>query len=152
MAASLMPTLRAIVNSPLVEISGEQAIHYWNKPLRLEITETPEISYYRDSAIITIPNLLPEKIYLLDVSGVGDFLEVMIKKEDNRTFSNLPLVKKESQYYQIVGDNEILLKIDHEVQTINLISNTQLSNIQIFVTLDTGHLSGLGEIKEVKID
>jgi len=48
-------------------------------------------------------------------------------------------------------NNEILLEIDHESQTINLISNTQLSNVQIFVTLDTGHLNGLGEIKEVRI-
>jgi len=103
-AASLIPTLRAIVNSPSVEISGAQASHYWNKPLRLEKTETPDISYYRDSAIITIPNLLTNKTYLLDVSGVGDFLEVMIKKEDNRTFTNLPMIKKENQYYQIVGD------------------------------------------------
>ena len=148
---SIVPIVREIVNSPLVEVSGEQASHYWNKPLRLEKTETPDISYYRDSAIITIPNLLTNKTYLLDVSGVGDFLEVMIKKEDNRTFTNLPMIKKENQYYQIVGDNEILLEIDHESQTINLISKTQLSNVQIFVTLDTGHLSGLGEIKEVRI-
>jgi hypothetical protein len=149
---SIVPIVREIVNSPLVEVSGEQASHYWNKPLRLEITETPDISYYRDSAIITIPNLLPEKIYLLDVRGVGDFFEVMIKKEGDRTFRNLPVVEKESRYHQILGDDEILVKIDHQAKKINVISNTQLSDLQVFVTLETGHLSGLGEIKEVKIE
>ena len=152
MVMSIVPIVRAIVTSPFVEVSGEQASYYWNTPLRLEIAETPDVSYYRDSAIITIRNLLPEKIYLLDVSGVSDFLEVMIKKEGHRTFSKLPLVKKESQYYQIVGDNEILLEIDHEAKKISVMSNAQLSNVQFFVTLDAGHLNGLGEIKEIKIE
>ena len=149
---SLYPLARAIVDSPLVEISGKRASHFWNKPLRLEKTETPDISYYRDSAIITIPNLLTNKTYSLDVSGVGDFLVFMIKKESYRTFRNLPLLKKDSKYFQINGDREIVVKIDHESKHINLISNVQLSNVQFFVTLDTGHLNGLGEIKEVKIE
>jgi len=152
MVTSIIPIIRAIVSSPFVEISGEQASHYWNKPLRLEITETPDISYYRDSAIIIIPNLLPEKTYLFKVSGVGDFFEVMIKKEGDHIFRNLPVVEKESRYHQILGDDEILVKIDHQAKKINVISNTQLSDLQVFVTLDTGHLGGLGEIKEVKIE
>lgn len=149
---SIVPIVREIVNSPLVEVSGGQISHYWDKPLRLEIAETPDILYYRDSAIITIPNLLPEKIYLLDVRGVGDFFEVMIKKEGDRTFRNLPVVERESRYRQILGDDEILVRVDHEAKKISVISNVQLSNVQFFVTLDTGHLNGLGEIKEVKIE
>jgi hypothetical protein len=44
------------------------------------------------------------------------------------------------------------VRVDHEAKKISVISNVQLSNVQFFVTLDTGHLSGLGEIKEVKIE
>ena len=152
MTASLMPTLREIVNSPLVEVSGEQISHYWNKPLRLEISETPNVSYYRDSTVITIPNMLADKNYLLEIRGLGDFFEVMIKKEGDHFFRNLPLVERESRYRQILGDEEILVRVDHEAKKISVISNVQLSNVQFFVTLDTGHLSGLGEIKEVKIE
>lgn len=152
MVASMIPIVRAIVNSPFVEVSGEQASYYWNKPLRRNLTNSSSVSYYRDSAIITILNMLPDKNFLLDVRGVGDFFEVMIKKEDDRLFAKLPLVKQESQYYQIVGDNEILVTIDHQAKKINLISNGQLSNVQVFLTLDRGHLNGLGEIKEVKIE
>ncbi|MDC1098244.1 hypothetical protein OAT46_07280, partial [Gammaproteobacteria bacterium] len=152
MTASLMPTLREIVNSPLVEVSGQQISHYWNKPLRLEISETPNVSYYRDSTVITIPNMLADKNYLLEITGLGDFFEVMIKKEGDHFFRNLPVVERESRYRQILGDEEILVRVDHEAKKISVISNVQLSNVQFFVTLDTGHLSGLGEIKEVKIE
>ncbi|MHC8598992.1 hypothetical protein ACYVVU_11985 [Arenicellales bacterium IMCC55707] len=152
MAVSLAPTVRMILGSPLVKIPWEQASAYWNKPRRLEILETPNVSYYRDSAVITIPNLLPEKIYLLDVRGVGDFFEVLIKKEEDRTFRNLPVVERESPYYQILGDDEIFVRIDHEAKKIGLIPNIRLFNIQFLVTLDTGHLNGLGEIREVQIE
>jgi len=149
---SIIPIVREIVNSPLVEVSGEQISHYWNKPLRLEISEIPNVSYYRDSTVITIPNMLSDKNYLLEVRGVGDFFEVMIKKEGDHIFRNLPLIERESRYRQILGDDEILVTIDHEAKKISVISNVQLSNVQFFVTLDTGHLNGLGEIKEVKIE
>ena len=152
MAASLTPTVRAILDSPLVEISKKQANAYWNKSFRRKIKKTPDVSYYRDSVVITIPSLLPEKIYLLDVRGVGNFFEVMIKKERDRIFRNLPIVERQSRYHEDLRDDQILVRINHEAKKIYLIPNTHLSNIQFFVTLDTGHLSGLGEIKEVRIE
>ena len=84
--------------------------------------------------------------------GVGNFFEVMIKKERDRIFRNLPIVERQSRYHEDLRDDQILVRINHEAKKIYLIPNTHLSNIQFFVTLDTGHLSGLGEIEEVRIE
>ena len=156
---SLKPTILSlaslasrVIDQPLELISRVQASHAWSGPVDFSLKEDQQISYYRDSAVVSLRNLAPGQGQLLEIVGVGDFLEVMIKKTGRKQFEILPKIeKKDNSELSENGDEEIHIKIDHASKKIFLLPKKKFSEIKILLTLEVGQFSGLGEINGVKV-
>ena len=94
--------------------------------------------FYRDSALVRVGELDKDQALVLEVEGVGDFLE--LRYSDNK-----------DPELRALNDSDLSAMVDHSEKTVRLRGGRKIDGLTLFMTLDKGHLNGLGSISNVVI-
>ena len=149
--ASLLPIAKSQIAMPIVELTRESVEDIGTLFQSVDPSNRPRVAVYRDSALLKLPALGPGDVAVLKVDGVGDFFEVMIRGQGERYFKALALLSGDQEAGELFEADFALIHVDHQERVITVEATQPLRDLEVFLTLDTGHLAGLGEIWHIDI-
>jgi hypothetical protein len=149
--ASLLPIVKRQIAMPMIELTRESVEDAVSRSTSVGPNNQPRVAVYRDSALLTLPALGFGDVAELHVDGVGDFFEVMTRAQGERSFKALTRLSGDQEVGGLFEADFALIHVDHQERVITVEATQPLRDLEVFLTLDTGHLAGLGEIWHIDI-
>ncbi len=149
--ASLLPIAKSQIAMPMIELTRESVEDAVSRSTSVGPNNQPRVAVYRDSALIKLPGLKSGEVAELHVDGVGDFFEVMTRAQGERSFKALTRLSGDQEVGGLFEADFALIHVDHQERVITVEATQPLRDLELFLTLDTGHLAGLGEIWHIDI-
>jgi len=150
--AALLPIAKRQVAMPMVEVDRESVDDNWLRSPGAHPNNQSRVTIYRDSALIKLPDLGFGEVAKLNVDGVGDSFDVMVRTQGERYLKGLTLLSSNKHKDSFFGIDFALIHVDHQDKVITVEATQPMRDVELFLTLDMGHLAGLGEIWDIDID
>ena len=150
--AALLPIAKRQVAMPMVEIDRESVDDNWLRSPGAHPNNQSRVTIYRDSALIKLPDLGFGEVAKLNVDGVGDSFDVMVRTQGERYLKGLTLLSSNKHKDSFSEIDFALIHVDHQDKVITVEATQPMRDVELFLTLDMGHLAGLGEIWDIDID
>jgi len=149
--SSLRPIVKRQIAMPIIELTGESAEGIVARSSSVDSTNQSRVAVYRDSALLTLPALGFGDVAVLKVDGVGELFEVMIRGQGERYFKALTRLSGNQEAGELFEADFALIHVDHQGKVITVEATQPMRESEVFLTLDMGHLAGLGEIWNIDI-
>ena len=150
--AALLPIAKRQVAMPMVEVYRESVDDNWLRSPGAHPNNQSRVTIYRDSALIKLPDLGFGEVAKLNVDGVGDSFDVMVRTQGERYLKGLTLLSSNKHKDSFSEIDFALIHVDHQDKVITVEATQPMRDVELFLTLDMGHLAGLGEIWDIDID
>jgi hypothetical protein len=152
---TIFHTLAAITkmqaDMPLSEVPAGRAEVIWGTFHDQPYIQDSGVFLYRDSALVSLQDPKEGEMVRLQITGVGDFLEIMIREDDDPYFLSLISVSGDQEKGELFDSQIASIFVDHAQKDVKIKPKKFARKIELFISLDTGHLAGLGEIREIKV-
>jgi len=149
--ASLLPIAKSQIAMPMVDLTRESVEDIGTLSPGVDPNNQSRVAVYRDSALLKLPALGPGDVAVLKVDGVGDFFEVIIRGQGERYFKALTRLSGDQEAGELFEADFALIHVDHQGKVITVEATQPMRESEVFLTLDMGHLAGLGEIWNIDI-
>ena len=149
--SSLRPIVKRQIAMPIIELTGESAEGIVARSSSVDSTNQSRVAVYRDSALLKLPALGLGDVAVLKVDGVGELFEVMIRGQGERYFKALTRLSGDQEAGELFEADFALIHVDHQGKVITVEATQPMRESEVFLTLDMGHLAGLGEIWNIDI-